>query len=276
MFKADIKDLSSNAYQIYIDASKSTKGTACAVYDPQTNESKMFKLNANSSIYSAELIRILEALKYCHLPNKTIYIFSDSKSALQKIKHLQSAPKINYIILEILQKAEELNKNFKTIHLIWVKSHCGILGNETVVVLAKRAIHEGEGTKYKCTINEIITVIKNVWKTKWEEDNKNNQKGKHYKEIQERIPQKPRFIKGNLSKNAIRKICRLRINHVPVPKFLFKIRLKTDPYCKCGEIGDAEHQILNFSLIQAQVKIFLDKICKLKDVIHPINLKFYG
>uniref|UniRef100_A0A6P7GKJ4 Uncharacterized protein LOC114343795 n=1 Tax=Diabrotica virgifera virgifera TaxID=50390 RepID=A0A6P7GKJ4_DIAVI len=81
VFKADIKKLSSNAYQIYTDASKSTKGTACAIYDPQTNESKMFKLNANSSIYSAELIGILEALKYCqHLPNKKIYIFSDSKN----------------------------------------------------------------------------------------------------------------------------------------------------------------------------------------------------
>uniref|UniRef100_A0A6P7GCL1 ribonuclease H n=1 Tax=Diabrotica virgifera virgifera TaxID=50390 RepID=A0A6P7GCL1_DIAVI len=267
MFKADIKELSSNAYQIYTDASKSTKGTACAIYDPQTNESKMFKLNANSSIYSAELIGILEALNYGqHLPNKKIYIFSDSKSALQKIKHLQSTSKINYIILEILQKVEELNKDFKTIHLIWVKSHCGILGNETVDVLAKRAIHEGEGTKYKCTTNEIKKVINNVWKSKWEEDNKNNQKGKHYKEIQETIPKKPWFIKGNLSKNAIRKICRLRFNHVPVPKFLFKIRLKTDPYCNCGEIGDAEHQILNCSLIQAQVKIFLDKIYKLKDV----------
>ncbi|XP_050505243.1 uncharacterized protein LOC114333325 [Diabrotica virgifera virgifera] len=36
MFKADIKELSSNAYQIYTDASKSTKGTACAIFDPQT------------------------------------------------------------------------------------------------------------------------------------------------------------------------------------------------------------------------------------------------
>uniref|UniRef100_A0A6P7GYB1 Uncharacterized protein LOC114348355 n=1 Tax=Diabrotica virgifera virgifera TaxID=50390 RepID=A0A6P7GYB1_DIAVI len=231
----------------------------------------MFKLNANSSIYSAELIGILEALKYCqHLPNKKIYIFSDSKSALQKLKHLQSTSKIKYIILEILQKVEELNKDFKTIHLIWVKSHCGILGNETVDVLAKRAIHEGEGTKYKCTTNEIKTVINNVWKTKWEEDNKKESKRQTLQRNSKNDSQKTMVYKGE----SFQKICRLRFNHVPVPKFLFKIRLKTDPYCNCGEIGDAEHQILNCSLIQAQVKIFLDKIYKLMDVIHPIILKF--
>uniref|UniRef100_A0A6P7HEW0 Uncharacterized protein LOC114347819 n=1 Tax=Diabrotica virgifera virgifera TaxID=50390 RepID=A0A6P7HEW0_DIAVI len=88
MFETDIKELVPNSYQIYTDASKNKEGTACAIYDPQVKYKKMVKLNINTNIYSAELIGILEALKYCQhiVTNSEIVIISDSKSALSKIK----------------------------------------------------------------------------------------------------------------------------------------------------------------------------------------------
>ena len=48
--------------------------------------------------------------------------------------------------------------------------------------------------------------------------------------------------------NNVKNICRLRLNHVLVPTYLYKIKFKDSPHCDCGELGDAEHVILNCEL----------------------------
>ena len=64
LFSAELNLNFSNAYYIYTDGSKTLEATACAFYDPQEQKGFTFKLAQELSIYNAELIAILESLKY--------------------------------------------------------------------------------------------------------------------------------------------------------------------------------------------------------------------
>uniref|UniRef100_A0A6P7HBP1 Maternal embryonic leucine zipper kinase-like n=1 Tax=Diabrotica virgifera virgifera TaxID=50390 RepID=A0A6P7HBP1_DIAVI len=73
MFQAGIKSMFPNYSYIYSDASKSDLKVTSAFYDPDRKFSTVVDLNINTSIYTAELIAILEALKY--ISNLTILSF---------------------------------------------------------------------------------------------------------------------------------------------------------------------------------------------------------
>lgn len=85
------------------------------------------KLNPLFSIANAELIGILEAIKYAYLKGeKKICILTDSKSGCQMI--LNGRQLENYIVNEIynfLCKTDIIK-----VIVQWIPSHIGILGNE--------------------------------------------------------------------------------------------------------------------------------------------------
>lgn len=79
MFDFDIKNVLPNHLYICTDASKIDKA-ALAIWDPGNSYSMRLIINDKFYAYSAELIDILEALKYIqNLPRANYVIISDSK-----------------------------------------------------------------------------------------------------------------------------------------------------------------------------------------------------
>uniref|UniRef100_A0A6P7GR86 Uncharacterized protein LOC114341187 n=1 Tax=Diabrotica virgifera virgifera TaxID=50390 RepID=A0A6P7GR86_DIAVI len=184
----------------------------------------MFKLNSIMSIYTAELIAIMEALKYLsNINHSKFIIFSDSKSSLSKISAINPKSKVNYIELYIINKIKELQQQGKSVKLAWVKSHCGITGNEMVDELAKNAVTQGVLTHYLCTPKDIesnlFKEIKKEWKERYIDENVNT--GNHYRSIRNYITDKPWFSKIESTKDMTRTICRMRFNHCLTPSYIY-------------------------------------------------------
>src|SRR5215469_12866884 len=93
-----------------------------------------------ASILSAEIHAILLALRLiANSKNTKFMIFSDSLSSLQAISGNQG--RIKRDVLDVSEKLHRLSLSGKSVEFCWIPSHVGIRGNETVDVLAKRAIN---------------------------------------------------------------------------------------------------------------------------------------
>lgn len=273
MFSDDIENLFPNHYTIYTDGSRLDEKTAAAFWDPNTQNYGKFKLNNKFSVYCAELVAILEALKYIREINYEYYaILSDSKSALEKIKNLNQNSRFNYLVFEILKIIQYLQFNNKKIKLVWVKAHCNIINNEIVDQLAKSATTDENFAQYKCTVEDISAISKKEVFENWSRNYVQSNVGKYYKNIQPNLTKKPWFFNSYLGKNVISKICRLRFNHALVPSYKYKIRLTDTSLCECGEDGSTEHTILGCSRIQIQVTQINNYIYSNNNIVKPYNL----
>ena len=93
-----------------------------------------------ASIFSAEIHAILLALRLiANSKNTKFMIFSDSLSSLQAVSGNQG--RIKPDVLDVSEKLHRLSLSGKSVELCWIPSHVGIRGNETVDMLAKRAIN---------------------------------------------------------------------------------------------------------------------------------------
>jgi len=103
-----------------------------------------FKASSYFSIYSAEALAILYTLNYI-LDNSIpiAVIFSDSKSVIDTFASHNFGHSCNYIIYIIRQKLLEIYRLNHIVTIVWIPSHCGILGNETADCLAKNATSQG-------------------------------------------------------------------------------------------------------------------------------------
>ena len=127
---------------IYTDGSKTEKGVGSGIAffeSGQHTKSVQCRLNERCTNNQADQLVILAALQYIEKTqrmDKRITIYTDSKITLDK---LQNSKIHTYIIEEIRRKIVEMNKTSWEVMLCWVKAHVGILGNELVDTLAKKA-----------------------------------------------------------------------------------------------------------------------------------------
>ncbi|XP_072394937.1 uncharacterized protein [Diabrotica undecimpunctata] len=154
MFQADIKSMFPNYSYIFSDAFKSDLKVTSAFYDPDRKFSTVVDLNIKTSIYTAELIAILEALKYISnfSRSKSNYvIFSDNKSSIQKIENISKYNNIgfNYVLSEIINLVGTIKLRGSNVMFCWIKAHCGISNNVIVDKIAKYNEPSKE-SEYKC------------------------------------------------------------------------------------------------------------------------------
>uniref|UniRef100_T1HRL0 RNase H domain-containing protein n=1 Tax=Rhodnius prolixus TaxID=13249 RepID=T1HRL0_RHOPR len=81
------------------------------------------------------------------------------------------------------------------LHLVWLKGHAGIVDNEKVDVLAKRAILLGEHTPV-LNLADFEGALRKRCYDAWQKlyDLEKEIKGKYYADLQPRIPNKPWFV----------------------------------------------------------------------------------
>ncbi|XP_018397608.1 PREDICTED: uncharacterized protein LOC108775675 [Cyphomyrmex costatus] len=136
--------LRQNATSFYTDGSKSDEGyTGAAVVSPSMNGDIRHKLPASTSIFSAELWAIYQAvLAILDLDISKCVIFSDSKSTLEALCNTRKIHR-NYIIYYIKQALFEATKQGKVVTFFWIPAHVGIPGNEAADSAAKDAAVKG-------------------------------------------------------------------------------------------------------------------------------------
>ena len=110
---------------LFTDGSKDSHLACAAVFGHRVRTKK---INSNGSIFTAELLAILEALYLIRESNcPDAVIFSDSKSALQAISNYKNP---HPVITKIFEWLSELHARQKRVTLCWVPSHINVDGNE--------------------------------------------------------------------------------------------------------------------------------------------------
>lgn len=258
--------------KIYTDGSLIGNKVACAFYHSNEKASKLFKLHEHTSIYTAELIAIREAIRYClTLEKNEFVVFSDSKSALEKIKSTTITSANNHIVVDILKLHYQMITLNKHLSIAWIKGHIGIKGNEKADELAKRALDHGD-TLEDCKIpfTDFFKSIRKIISLKWQTTHEQKSTGQFYKSLQPIIP-KQIWFKNETSREFIKILCRMRSNHALYPEYLYKIQRTDNPNCSCGELGDLQHLILECPNFRNERNKLYNNISKLT---YPVNLTY--
>ncbi|KYN15929.1 RNA-directed DNA polymerase from mobile element jockey [Trachymyrmex cornetzi] len=222
--KADFYHKSFNyrqdAVSWYTDGSKSQDGAVgAAVFTPDMEGTIKHKLPSETSVFSAELWAILQAIQLIgDLNTKKNVIFSDSENALEALSNSTKAHR-NYIIYYIKQAYLNITKQDKEIIFFWVPAHVGIPGNESADAAAKQAAIEGYKPPFKVSYKELLTESTAQANRQSEESMKivSSFKGiLYYENFHNASPNKAWFHGSNLSREEIVMINRLRSNHINV------------------------------------------------------------
>lgn len=143
--------------------------------------------------------------------------------------------------------------------LIWIPSHVGILGNETVDLLAKNAISEGRLSNFLVPHTDFYASIR----------------ASHFKIVEKSLldlsiyvgtsyfnnySYSPRawFSKFNLNRFDIVTVSRIRSNHYNSNYSLFRCNIVNSPFCDYGfPYQDINHILWHCPLFNSLIVIFL-------------------
>ena len=91
IYQNHVKQHNINTYKIFTDGTKTEQGVAFAVYSENFSTSK--RISNSTSIFTAELFGILEAINYkSNVAEVNILIATDTKSLMQATKTLPKKP----------------------------------------------------------------------------------------------------------------------------------------------------------------------------------------
>ncbi|XP_072402517.1 uncharacterized protein [Diabrotica undecimpunctata] len=120
---------------LYTDASKNYVGVGSAIVS-SFSTTKLIKLPAVCSVYTAELYGIVEAFHMLEPTDRNVAICTDSLSSIQVVKNMSSDHPLVNLIHDIYNK---LTDHGVIVTIVWVSSHVGVVGNEAADVAAKEA-----------------------------------------------------------------------------------------------------------------------------------------
>lgn len=249
-FMNEVKQKWPQSHLIFTDGSKTEESVGAAFFDPENKNSGLFKLHYFATIFTAEALAILEALKYADsLEKKEIIIVTDSKSCLDKLSNTAlSNGNPNHLILDILKEYSQLKKKEISVRFVWVRAHSGITGNETVDTLAKEAAQSPESPyPYPIPAQDLraCTDMKHELQFREIISSTNNNKGLFYKSKFSTKNKKPWFSKTISYRKLIVTFNRLRCNHAICKAYLNKINIAPSQLCdECNEREDWEHIIM--------------------------------
>ena len=232
-----------NSLHIYTDGSKREHKSGCAFYVPFLKFSRKFRLSDYTSVYMAEMVAILEALRFLlEKPPISCVIFSDSFSCIQTI---ESGRDMDAVSQEIRFCMYQLWCQGIPVDLCWIPSHVGIQGNEMVDTLAKEALML-DTVNYVTlkTIPEINKLIEKRMLEEWQNVWDSSRRGRFYHKIQPIVTNDVKFSDINKLKQT--SITRLRFGKCKLGDVLFMFGKRENNNCEiCHVKEDVEHYIMN-------------------------------
>lgn len=269
---------------IYTDGSKTHDCVSSAVFDSKQNFGFGYKIDKNSSIFTAEAIAILFALqhiaKYISSSSKWV-IASDSMSVLKNLQNHKINANTNYIIYKIKEQWADLDQlNIKVV-FVWVPSHIGVEGNERADFLAKAIVNSDSVISSSSTsispislpFTDAACLLKQRmcegWGMHWYNVTQIENKGCVYSTLDTQINSLPWFCKYEfVNRKFYSIICRMRFGHCRLNFHLFRLKLEASPgcnYCNSQEIQSLHHIFFECSSFGIQRLVLMDEL-----------IKFYG
>ena len=102
-------------------------------------------------------------------PLEEIYVFSDSRSAIQSVT--STGQKTSHYILCIHNLLRQLKESGATVTLVWIPSHCGIAGNECADKLAFEMCLPATTTisyiRNVLSTDEQLHLYRKLWLDEW-------------------------------------------------------------------------------------------------------------
>jgi ribonuclease HI len=246
--------------KIFIDGSglDGKAGAAAVMYRKgRENPEKVLRYHLGTldrhTNYEAEAVGLLLALwllRNQHIVGRIpISIYVDSQALLRAIKTAAPRPG-QHLIKAILQLAGQLNRseNRTMLQIKWISSHSGVNGNERADEEAKRAA-QGESSPLhllppllRNSLPYSATAMKQdrlkALKAEWQENWKASPRYRKVSRFDEVLPMKT-FVKcrDNLSRAQASILFQLRTEHIPLNKYLHRIkRSETDKCPSCLQI----------------------------------------
>lgn len=234
---------------LYTDGSKvpDLSYAGFAIYGQNDSLKCRYRTAGFVSSFCVETMAILTAIEIIQSKNWTVStIFTDSKSALSAINSPFVAGCCSYLILKIKQLIKMSVDSGKTINIIWIPSHKGIIGNETADELAKDAIRNGVDTQIGIPLNKI----KNFWKKDSLNDfltwcrQEGNTRGSFYCHNYLTESKHIWFHNCSVKRRTITSINRLRSGHTSLRSSLFRFDIIDSPLCEfCGSDEETPNHI---------------------------------
>ncbi|KYN03014.1 hypothetical protein ALC62_06108 [Cyphomyrmex costatus] len=209
----------------------------------ETGIAGLYKLNDQTSSYSAEAIAIERALDYVLTQSfKSLNICSDSRNCLLAIQNsvagLSKRNGLNHWVNEIMEKIIVLQDKGINVRFSWCPSHIGILGNEKADKLAKTASRTGLPLNNKISLSEISITQRLQYR---ELDDRFREcfklsTGEYYinRFNNLKITQVKNLMKGEKRANLVL-VSRLVTRYMCIKERLFRMKMVESPVCMCGE-----------------------------------------
>lgn len=234
--------------QIFTDGSSMNGAAASAFFVQNSSITKSFKLKT-SSIHKAELFAILQALVWLEsYPYPKALLISDSLSSVISIEEHNSAAN-PCMVSEIWLSLYRNHSSGKTVELLWVPSHNGIQGNETVDKVARNALKNAVEIDLAYEMSDIYRLtneyILNTWQSQWTSSNV------FYKYICPDVSFRVKYKDSNRHKEV--QLTRLRFDKTRLIGHLYKYGIILSGECSlCGEFEDPQHVFMDCVYYQGQ------------------------
>lgn len=207
---------------------------------------KSLTLTQDSSVFSAELFGIFQALRAVYIHDSCppeIMIFCDSSSAIRATLSVDLT--MNETICSIRELISSLFSSGTKTTLVWIPSHIGIVGNERADFLANQeALLTSNVAHNKLQPSEVLSKKKR----KWDQTVLDLWKKSCQKDCI-RMKQHLRQTPWHFHKKRAVSVClhRLRTGHHHLNSFSHRCDKEADPSCRqgCEAIENEQHCLLS-------------------------------
>ncbi|KAJ7983898.1 hypothetical protein DPEC_G00369990, partial [Dallia pectoralis] len=187
MFTAKLRSVYGEYVHVYTDGSKdpSTGRTGAAFIEKTSGREVMRRLSDGLAVFTAELMALWLALQWMEGRVKSkVVIFSDSCAVLKSLQASSSWSRQDLVYEVLITLGQVVSKGCQE-RFSWVPAHVGVVGNEAVDRVAKKALREEVvtlGVKWSKREAKSMIWAKMMerWQVQWDEE----LKGRHLYRIQ--------------------------------------------------------------------------------------------
>lgn len=239
---------------------------------PTLGETLAFKILRRVSSTTAELHGLKQALQ--HIENQMAptqwVIFTDSRAALQALKHSTANSSNPCLILDILATHATAKSRGHDVVFQWVPGHSGLQGNEAADKAAAQGHLTGVTDVVPFTKSDTRALIRQLGKQEFQQLWQSP--AYHYKPLYAIDPFLHNALPCNLPRNFETLLHRLRLNATYTNIQRHKFGLVTSPNCQhCGVPEDNCHIFYECELFDEDRQILINNIQELDN--KPFSLE---
>ena len=199
-----------SSYEGYVltftNGSKASEGVGSAFVCGR--DTRSFSLPKHSSVFTSELVAILNALCFIEVSNETLHlVLSDSLSSLLALRAFNPS---NPLVQDILARLTSLDRAGTSVQFCWIPSHVGISGNELADAAARRAASAPCTRRLLLPARDFYPAVNSFalsqWQQAWDAERRNK-----LRELKPTL--KPWPSSSRRSRQEEVTLCRLRIGH---------------------------------------------------------------